>query len=74
MRKVISFYSTALGKQISGSYTDERGILTVESADGRTKKTELGEGVRDPEYLARQMLIELEREKPDRVTVDRNTH
>ncbi len=69
MRKVISFYSTALGKQISGSYTDEGGILTVDSAEGRTKKTELGDGVRDPEYLARQMLIELEREKPDRGTV-----
>ena len=65
VRKVISFYSTALGKQISGSYTDERGILTVDSADGRTKKTELGDGVRDPEYLARQMLIELEHEKRD---------
>ena len=65
VRRVISFYSRALGKQISGSYTDEQGILTVDSADGRTKKTELGEGVRDPEYLARQILIELEREKPD---------
>ena len=63
MRRVISFYSRALGKQISGSYTDEQGILTVDSADGRTKKTELGESVREPEYLVRQILIELEREK-----------
>ena len=65
VKKVICFYSTALGKQISGSYTDEQGILTVDSADGRTKKTELGESVREPEYLVRQILIELEREKPD---------
>ena len=58
------FYSRALGKRISGYYTDEHGILTVESVDGRTKKTELSDSVRDPEYLARQILIELEREKP----------
>jgi hypothetical protein len=63
VRRVTSFYSRALGKQISGSYTDELGILTVESADGRTKKTELGESVTDPEYLVRQILIELEREQ-----------
>ena len=63
VRRVTSFYSRALGKQISGSYTDEQGILTVYSADGRTKKTELGESVREPEYLVRQILIELEREK-----------
>ena len=64
VRRVTSFYSRALGKRISGYYTDEQGILTVDSVDGRTKKTELSESVRDPEYLARQILIELEREKP----------
>ena len=69
MRRVTSFYSRALGKQIFGFYTEEQGILTVDSADGRTKKTELGEGVRDPEYLARQILIELELEREKR-----NTH
>ena len=34
-------YSTALGKRISDSYTDEGGILTVDSAEGRTRKPNL---------------------------------
>jgi hypothetical protein len=64
MRQEISFYSEALGKRLSGSYLIEGGILTVFCDDGRKMETqarESGEG--GPEYLARQMLIELEREK-----------
>ena len=60
MRKEFSFYSAALKKQLSGSYVVERGILTVKSDSGRTKKTQARTcGVRGPEYLARQMLTEL---------------
>jgi hypothetical protein len=62
MRKQISFYSEALGKQLHGSYTVEQGTLTVYSED-RTKKIQVGTSVKEPEYLARQMLIEIERER-----------
>jgi hypothetical protein len=66
MRQEISFYSEALGKHLSGSYLVEGGILTVFCDDSRKKETQArASGERGPEYLARQMLIELEREKPN---------
>lgn len=66
MRKEISFYSKAFGKQLSGSYTVERGILTVYCADGRKKKAQARTvGVRGPEYLVRRILVDLQRAKAD---------
>jgi hypothetical protein len=63
MKKDISFYSEALGKEVHGSYTLEQGTLTVYSED-REKQIQVGTSAKDPEYLARQMLIEIERERP----------
>jgi len=62
MKKDISFYSEALGKEVHGSYTLEQGTLTVYSED-REKQIQVGTSAKDPEYLARQMLIEIERER-----------
>ena len=62
MKKDISFYSEALGKELHGSYTLEQGTLTVYSED-REKQIQAGTSAKDPEYLARQMLIEIERER-----------
>lgn len=59
MMKKLSFYSRALRKQLYGSYSIKRGVLTVQSAD-RTKKMEVQTSVRKPNYLARQILIEIE--------------
>ena len=64
MSTEISFYSRALRKQLRGSYTAEAGILTVWSAD-RAKKIGVETSVRQPEYLARQILIEIESTRID---------
>jgi len=57
------FLLRGLGKQLHGSYTVEQGTLTVYSED-RAKKIQVGTSVKEPEYLARQMLIEIERDRP----------
>jgi hypothetical protein len=64
MTQKLSFYSEALGKQLTGSYTVEGGILTVFCDNGSKIETEARATSISPEYLARQMLIELEHEKP----------
>jgi hypothetical protein len=46
----ISFRADDLGKWLSGIFTVERGIITVRSADGRTKTTQVGNGARDERF------------------------
>lgn len=64
MTKKLSFYSRALRKQLYGSFSVKGGILTVQSAD-RTKKVEVQTSIREPNYLARQILIEIESARID---------
>jgi hypothetical protein len=64
MTKKLSFYSRALRKQLDGFYSVEEGVLTVQSAD-RTRKIRVQTSIRRPNYLARQILIEIENGRTD---------
>ena len=66
MTQKLMFFSEALGRQLTGSYTVKGGILSVFSDNGGKRETQARDsGERGSEYLARQMLIEIERERPD---------
>jgi hypothetical protein len=47
----------------SGTMRIEDGLLTVTAPDGRTKSAQLGGN--SPEGIARLLLLQLEREKPE---------
>jgi hypothetical protein len=56
--------STSVGSKIvSGNYWEHDGMVTVRAADGRTKTTQVGGS--PAKAMARILLRELEREKPD---------
>jgi hypothetical protein len=51
------------GKLVSGSFLIDGRMITVRSDDGRAKRTQFGGS--KPKTMARLLLLEMEREKPD---------